>query len=181
MINPRLDFYAVHYNSTIYVFGGKNQYGPMRSCERYDISQNKWTMLPSLPEATSNMAGVLTVDDGESSKLIKKPKLNLELVILSGGYTKYEASRMVYQFDFKYQKYVQMPKMMFHRAEHIMDIVTINDESSLITVGGSDHPYNGRVVWNIEILTNDGWRIYDRIHPTGPFAKGELYDTKNKN
>ena len=53
-----------------------------------------------------------------------------------------------------------------------MDIVTINDESCLITVGGSDHPYNGRVVWNIEIFTNDGWRIYDRIHPTGPFSKG---------
>ena len=98
-----------------------------------------------------------------------------ELVILSGGYTKYEASRMVYQFDLKCHKYVQMAKMMFHRAEHIMDIVTINGESCLVSVGGSDHPYNGRVVWNIEIFTNDGWRIYDRIHPTGPFSKGKGY------
>ena len=68
-----------------------------------------------------------------------------------------------------------MPKMMFHRAEHIMDIVTINGQSSLIVVGGSDHPYNGRVVWNIETYTNGVWRLYDRIHPTGPFTKGTIF------
>ena len=70
MLNPRLDFYAVHYNGFIYVFGGKNQYGPMRLCEKYDISQNKWTALPSLPEATAHMAGALSVDEGKN--LIRK-------------------------------------------------------------------------------------------------------------
>ena len=74
MLNPRLDFYAVHYNGFIYVFGGKNQYGPMRLCEKYDISQNKWTALPSLPEATANMAGVLSVDEGKKPR--KKSVLN---------------------------------------------------------------------------------------------------------
>ena len=42
-------------------------------------------------------------------------------------------------------------------------------------VGGSDHPYNGRVVWNIETYTNGVWRLYDRIHPTGPFTKGSFF------
>ena len=176
MLNPRLDFYAVHYNGFIYVFGGKNQYGPMRLCEKYDISQNKWTALPSLPEATANMAGALSVDEGENPRNNFSPEenCNLDLIILSGGYTKHEASRQVYQFDLKCQKYLQMPKMMFHRAGHIMDIVTINGQSSLIVVGGSDHPYNGRVVWNIETYCNGVWRLYDRIHPTGPFTKGSI-------
>ena len=160
MINPRLDFCAHYYNGHIYVFGGKNQYGPMRSCEKYDIAQNKWSNLPNLPEPTSNMASCLSEED--------------QLVILSGGYTKYEASRKVCQFDFEKQKFIQMPRMMFHRAEHIMDIVEINGEKSLVSLGGSDHPYNGRVVWNIEVYNNGVWQLYDRIHPTGPFTKGNL-------
>ena len=39
--------------------------------------------------------------------------------------------------------------------------------------GGNDHPYNGRIVWQIEMfdVSMERWLINGRIHMMGPFSK----------
>jgi len=50
MLEARGDFVAVTYQKSIYIFGGRNRRGALRSCEKYEPSTNRWTNIASLPE-----------------------------------------------------------------------------------------------------------------------------------
>ena len=60
-----------------------------------------------------------------------------QLIFISGGYNKHEASNHVLQFDPLNENigYEILPNLMFHRAGHIMTIVNINDEDRLLVIG----------------------------------------------
>jgi len=128
---------------------------------RYNIKTNTWSPINPLPEPLSNMAGCVSYKE--------------QLIFISGGYNKHEASNHVLQFDPLNENigYEILPHLMFHRAGHIMTIVNINDEDRLLVIGGNDHPYNGRIVWQIEIFDvgMERWLINGRIHMMGPFSK----------
>lgn len=50
MLECRGDFVAIAHRGFIYVFGGRNRFGVLKTCESYDISTNTWQHVASLPE-----------------------------------------------------------------------------------------------------------------------------------
>ena len=50
MNDRRGDFVAFPYHDRIFVFGGRNKTGGLKSCECYDISSNTWSNVAELPE-----------------------------------------------------------------------------------------------------------------------------------
>lgn len=90
---------------------------------RYNIKTNTWSAINPLPEPLSNMAGCVSYKE--------------QLIFISGGYNKHEASNNVLQFDPLNENigYEILPHLMFHRAGHIMTIVNINDEDRLLVIG----------------------------------------------
>ena len=90
---------------------------------RYNIKTNTWSPINPLPEPLSNMAGCVSYKE--------------QLIFISGGYNKHEASNHVLQFDPLNENigYEILPHLMFHRAGHIMTIVNINDEDRLLVIG----------------------------------------------
>ena len=67
-----------------------------------------------------------------------------QLIFISGGYNKHEASNHVLQFDPLNENigFEILPNLMFHRAGHIMTIVNINDEDRLLVIGTITFTYN---------------------------------------
>ena len=68
-----------------------------------------------------------------------------QLIFISGGYNKHEASNHVLQFDPLNENigYEILPNLMFHRAGHIMTIVNVNDEDRLLVIGKLMVKYTG--------------------------------------
>ena len=97
---------------------------------RYNIKTNTWSPINSLPEPLSNMAGCVSYKE--------------QLIFISGGYNKHEASNHVLQFDPLNENigFEILPNLMFHRAGHIMTIVNINDEDRLLVIGTIALTYN---------------------------------------
>jgi len=50
MKERRGDFVAFLHHDRIFVFGGRNKTGGLKSCECYDISSNDWNYVAELPE-----------------------------------------------------------------------------------------------------------------------------------
>ena len=59
MVETRGDFVALTFHNKIYVFGGRNRRGALRSCERYDPDTNKWEQISNLPEVSCDTACIV--------------------------------------------------------------------------------------------------------------------------
>ena len=55
MRERRGDFVAFPYHDRIYVFGGRNKHGGLKSCECYDIGSNTWKYIPDLPQVSFSL------------------------------------------------------------------------------------------------------------------------------
>ena len=52
MKDRRGDFVAFPHDDRIFVFGGRNKTGGLKSCECYNVSSNTWNNIADLPEVS---------------------------------------------------------------------------------------------------------------------------------
>lgn len=153
MKEERGDFYSCVFENHIYVFGGRNKYGAMSSCERYSISNNEWEQIADLPEALYMMGG--TIHDG--------------YVYISGGFNDEDAVGSMFKYDPRNDHWEELPCRFFKdRGYHVM----INDNNgSFWAIGGADNPFSGRNVWEVERfdVAECMWNYVGQVLAVQPF------------
>lgn len=154
MNEPRGDFFACTIGNYLYVFGGKNKRGSLRSCERYDPKTDLWERISDLPEdGLYMMAGVVL--DGA--------------VYIAGGFNDYEAVGRTLKYTVETDTWDVLPAMLFKdRGYHVM---VHDNQGHIWAIGGVDSPFSGRNVWEVERFDVEGeyWEFYGQVLAVQPF------------
>lgn len=154
MNEPRGDFFACTIGDFLYVFGGKNKRGAVRSCERYDPKTDRWERISDLPEEGLYMMAGVVYDAA---------------VYISGGFNDYEAVGRTLKYVVESDTWDVLPAVLFKdRGYHVM----VNDNHGHIwAIGGIDSPFSGRNVWEVERFNVDCeyWEYYGQVLAVQPF------------
>lgn len=154
MNEPRGDFFACTIGDFLYVFGGKNKRGALRSCERYDPRTDQWEKISDLPEeGLYMMAGVVLGG----------------VVYISGGFNDYEAVGKTLRYTVESDTWDVLPAALFKdRGYHVM---VYDNQGYIWTFGGVDSPFSGRNVWEVERFNVECeyWEYYGQVLAVQPF------------
>jgi len=133
MPTPRSEMSSTLLDGKIYAIGGIRLSGSTDKVEAYDIENDTWEKLPSLPESL-NHSGIAS--DGNK-------------IYVSGGFTNMRQTNFVntlYSFDVSERKWSRLADLPDTRAAHFM----IYRDGQLHLFGGRQH----RDVWTYQIDSN---------------------------
>uniref|UniRef100_H2YSD3 BACK domain-containing protein n=1 Tax=Ciona savignyi TaxID=51511 RepID=H2YSD3_CIOSA len=153
MLHERADFVACVVGDDIYVVGGRNRFGAISRCEKYDCRLNEWTPIMNLPQGIYMASGV---------------SLN-GCIYVAGGFNDCEALGSMMRYSTITNSWEEMVSpMMVDRGYHVM---IQGPDEKLWVVGGVDNPFAGRNVWEIEAFdtTSNNWLFLGQVLPVQPF------------
>ena len=93
------------------------------------------------------------------------------VLYISGGFNEYESLDEMICYNAARDKWIrQRGRMLNSRGYHVM--IESPDDGRLWCVGGVDHPFAGRNVWNIEAWNVElgGWQFVGQVLPVKLFT-----------
>lgn len=128
----RSEMASTLWKGKMYVAGGINLGGSNKSFEAFDIKNNRWEKLPSLPKKLNHI-GVSAYKD---------------TIFISGGFfnarqTKF--SDVLYAYSIKEKQWKEITKMPAERGAHLM----IQRDNYLHLIGGRNH----KTIWSFNLKT----------------------------
>merc|ERR1712136_479109 len=153
MNTPRGDFAVGVVENKIIVAGGRSRRGYLNTCEMYDPETNTWTLIAKLPTARY-MAAACVVNG---------------TLFISGGFDEHEAIDTIIKYNCEKNKWERAgTPMLNERGYHIM---IPGPNNKLWVVGGVDHPFSGRNVWDVEAfdLVKRRWSYVGQVLAVKPF------------
>lgn len=163
---PRRAHSAIYNNGFVYVFGGVNNKGFLRECERYCLADGTWSDI-------NNMCKTRT--------LTSCCNFNSDSIYVFGGYCNEEKKELdlIERYDLKTNKFVALSFKLIDRLQNPF-VVQLNSKEVLIMGGYNDDIgdsakacildlYNGKVT-PLETMKDRGWGIYPPIFSGGIFC-----------
>jgi hypothetical protein len=150
---PRGDFAVGVVDDCIIVAGGRSRRGYLNTCEMYDPGTNSWKFIAKLPGARY-MAATCLVNGA---------------FYISGGFDEHEALDTMLKYNSEKNKWERCgTPMMNERGYHVM---IPGPKNKLWVVGGVDHPFSGRNVWDVEAfdVAKKRWSYVGQVLAVKPF------------
>ena len=156
----RKDYTVVAFEHKVLIFGGSSggDLNILDGVYEFDIRTNAFKVMPSLPWAVSNMAGVRWGDQA----------------VLIGGFDRNKFSKRVFMYDSKTGNITELPSMLEERSAAAA-VITGN---TIVVMGGKGQ--DGRVR-SVEAFTLGGysWRYLPAMNDIRSLPTATVLPTKN--
>ena len=160
---------VVAFEHKVLIFGGQSdRFNLLDTVLQFDVSKNKFKVMPSLPHATASMAAVRW---GDEAVLIGGAKN-----VTSGLFNPYAGSKNVFMYNSKTGNSTELPSMLEERVG-CSAVITGN---TIVVMGGRGR--SGRVR-SVEAFTLGGysWRYLPAMNDIRSVTAATVLPTKNTN